>query len=108
MRSPRFAGRARRVVEHLKENFVLAYHAELAAGTFFDCFETLLEVTHFGIESRIAHLQARVDFLLCDDLAINLPYAQPAAFSEPERVLQQHDQRGESESEQPHLATREA
>ena len=49
-----FFGAASALVEHLKEDFVLAYHAELAAGALLYRFETLLQIAHFGIERGVA------------------------------------------------------
>ena len=48
---------ASRIVEQLKEDFVLPYHAELAAGALFDGFESLLEIPYFRVERTVTRFR---------------------------------------------------
>jgi len=48
----------------LEEGFVAADHAEISARAFFSCFETLLEIDHFGIERGIAFAELLVETAL--------------------------------------------
>ena len=82
----------RLVSDDLKKHFVALDHTQLTAGAFFDRLGTLLKITHFGIQQGIARLCLLVDLLLQLNLAIQIQNFQPAAFAQPQRVLQQQQQ----------------
>ena len=62
----------------------------------------LFEVTHFGIQAGVAHLEFAVGFLLLLQLPVNVPYPQPAAFAQPQRVLQQGNDYQQGDSQPTH------
>ena len=85
--------------KHLKENFVVTYHAQFAAGALFDSPKALFEISHFGIERRITRAQPFVGLLLGDDLSIDIPDAHPAALAQPQAVLKGHGKPDQNQGE---------
>ena len=53
----------RRRRNDLIERFVVAHHAEVTAGTLFDCVQPFLQVLHFRSKLLVAFLE--LDVLLC-------------------------------------------
>ena len=94
------------IIQYLKKHFILLDHAELAARAFFDRIQPLLQIAHLGIERGVARLQLQIGIALRSELPIDLPYPQPAALAQPLRILQQRDQAGEGEREEPHAVSR--
>src|SRR5256885_11064470 len=77
----------------LEEDLVVAHHAEVAARALLDRLAALLEIPHLGGEARVARLALGVLGLLFRKAVFDLPGAQPAALSEPKRILDEKDQR---------------
>src|SRR6185436_350024 len=94
--------RLRLLVDDLDEDLVLAHQAELVAGALLDRVGAGLEVLHLGGEAGIAHVQFLVLFLLLRNLVFQFPGAKPAPFAEPERNLDQEDERAEDAGEEFH------
>src|SRR4051812_33699241 len=91
-------------LQHLHENFVFLDHAELVAGALFDRARAFLEILHLGIELGVARLLFFVLLLGGSDLLVQLPHAQPSSLTQPERVLNQQQQRCDTEDDQAHRA----
>src|SRR5437764_13970262 len=88
----------------LVEDFVGARHAELVAGALLDRVGALLQVAHLGGEATVACLELRVLALGSGELPVHLPGTQPAALTQPQRVLDEDEQRAEDNRERFHLA----
>src|SRR5688500_999737 len=69
--------------QDLEEYFVLPDHAELVARALLDRLESLLQITHLGIERAVAAAQLLVGIALSAQLLVDFPHAQPASFAEP-------------------------
>ena len=82
----------RRLVGNLHKDFVLPDHTELKARTLLDRIVTLFQVSHLGFEPSVAHLQRLVGILLLSELPIDIPDPQPTALTQPQQMLQQHNQ----------------
>ena len=91
-------------LDDLEEDLVVLHHTEFAPCALFDCFEPLLEIAHLGIECIIPRLQTLVGRALRPDLLVYFPHAQPASFSEPQRVLDERDQCRKNQGKQAHAA----
>src|SRR5438477_982806 len=59
----------------------------------------MLEIAHFGVEHRVARLQAIVYLPLRVELAIELSNLEPAALARPDRILQGDDKNGQDQRE---------
>jgi hypothetical protein len=92
----------RRLVGDLHKNLVLLDHAEFETGALLDRIVPLLEITHFGIEARVTHLELLVGFLLLLQLPIDIPDPQPAALAQPQRMLQQDNHHQQRNSQPAH------
>src|SRR5690349_14521638 len=88
----------------LVEGFVGARHAKLVACALLDRLAAGLEILHLGGERGVAPLEQSVLLLCRAHLAVELPGAQPAPFAEPQRVLDEHDERRQDVAEDSHLA----
>src|SRR5262245_11079238 len=98
---PRFGSSSFRV-RVLEEDFVAAHHPELAARALLERLAALLEVAHFGGERGVTRLELTVPVLLSGQVLFQLPRAHPAALSDPERILDEHDERAEDRREDLH------
>src|SRR6185503_14196837 len=94
--------RLRLLVDDLDEDLVLAHQAELVAGALLDRVGAGLEVLHLGGKAGVAYLELAVLVARRVDLPLDLPDAQPAALAEPERDLDQEDERAEDAGEDLH------
>ena len=63
------------------------------ARALFDGLAALLEIAHFGFQRGVALLKLPVLRALRLDLPVHFPGAQPAALAEPQRILDQNDER---------------
>lgn len=67
----------------MDEDFARPGQAELETCPLLNRFIPGFEITHFGIECRIALFELLIDGLLGRKLAINFPGTQPAALPQP-------------------------
>lgn len=92
------------LVEYLIEDFVAFDHAQFAAGAFFDGFRALFEVAHFGIQYGVTGLGLLIGLLLDFDLPMQIPYLQPAALAQPQRVLEQQQDDQKNDGDGTHIS----
>ena len=76
---------------HPDEPFVRCDHAQFIARALLDGIASLFEVADLSQQACIARLQTLIQRLLRVDLLRTLPHFQPAALTQPQRILQQHD-----------------
>src|SRR6267143_1026879 len=95
--------RRRGLILDLEEHLVLPDHSQLRARALLDRLGALLEVADLGGERRVAALQLEIPRPFDLQLALQAPRRQPAALAQPERVLDEHDQRTEDAGEDSHL-----
>src|SRR4051812_47137213 len=86
----------------LEEYFVLPHHSKLVARALLDGLGALLEVAHLGRQPGIADLELAVFLFFFLKIRFNLPGPQPATLAEPERVLDEDDQRAEDAGQDLH------
>src|SRR5690606_1659226 len=96
------ADRLHGLFHDLEEDFPLPDHAELVARTLLDRLGALLEVAHLRGEGGVARLEAGVAGALRGELALQRPGPQPAALSQPQRVLDEDDERAQDAGEELH------
>ena len=72
----------------LVERFVVADHAQIGSGTFFDSRLALIQILDFGHQRAIALLQTFVLSLLSGHFFTQTPDFAHAAVSQPKSVLE--------------------
>ena len=82
-----------RRLHNLKENLIALDHSNLAACPLFYCLETHFQIPHLGLERDVSFFETPINITLRMYLLIDLPHPEPAALSNPQRVLEQQNQR---------------
>ncbi|MNJ61400.1 hypothetical protein D3C77_571850 [compost metagenome] len=86
----------------MNEHFAFAHHAQFTARTLFDGPGAPFKIAHFSFQRRIARAQAFIGLALLGHLALQIPDLEPAALTQPQRVLDQAYQHEQHQEQQAH------